>query len=448
MQLQKKSGLPALISKEKFIRDTLALAGGTVVAQAIAILVSPVLTRLYLPTDFGIFAVFSSAFAILVPVASGRYTLAIMLPQKDGDAFKMVQLSALIALVFCLILLFCLPLMHDRISMLGLDLDAGAWSPLLPPAVLIGSLYQAFALWGSRKKKFKFVGLAKIIQVIAMVFIQILCAFVGVGTLGLIWGHVIGYLTGMISMTVLTIDRKVLSVSCAGAKTLKSLAIRYKEFPLYMTWGGMMDSLSIHLTPILLTVYFTPAEVGFYALSYRIITVPISLLGRSMSNVLFQRIAEKRSVGENISTLVEKILSKMVLISFLVAMLLLVGGPSLFGLIFGVKWTAAGTFTRILAPMFFIQFIIAPVTPLLIVLEKQQILTLIQGFLLTGTIVPIVVGGTITHDVYETMMFFSAAQTIIYIFYLAVIIKVSRASLRNITNNLFIFTYSTSGHSQ
>ncbi|MBC7345458.1 MAG: lipopolysaccharide biosynthesis protein, partial [Clostridia bacterium] len=57
--------LKALLSKSSFARNVAVLAGGTAVGQAIVVLASPILTRLYTPGDFGVLAVYSSLLGIL-----------------------------------------------------------------------------------------------------------------------------------------------------------------------------------------------------------------------------------------------------------------------------------------------------------------------------------------------------------------------------------------------
>src|SRR3990172_2772668 len=65
-----------------FARSVAVLAGGTTLAQVISILVSPALTRLYTPEDFGALAVYISILSMLLVVASWSYELAIALPEE------------------------------------------------------------------------------------------------------------------------------------------------------------------------------------------------------------------------------------------------------------------------------------------------------------------------------------------------------------------------------
>ena len=78
-----------------FASDVLKLAGGTAFAQALAILASPLITRLYGPEAFGLAALFTSIVGIVGVVACLRYELAIMLPKRDEEAANLLGLSLL-----------------------------------------------------------------------------------------------------------------------------------------------------------------------------------------------------------------------------------------------------------------------------------------------------------------------------------------------------------------
>ena len=69
-----------------FLNNVLTLLAGTILAQIITVSVSPILTRLYTPEDFGVFALYTSIASILVIFGTCRYELAIVLPEEDGEA--------------------------------------------------------------------------------------------------------------------------------------------------------------------------------------------------------------------------------------------------------------------------------------------------------------------------------------------------------------------------
>ena len=54
--------------KSDFFRNVVTLMTGTTIAQAIPIAISPILTRIYTPEDFGLYALFIALASIIAVV--------------------------------------------------------------------------------------------------------------------------------------------------------------------------------------------------------------------------------------------------------------------------------------------------------------------------------------------------------------------------------------------
>ena len=89
--------------KSEFTRNVLTLMTGTTISLAIPIAISPILTRIYTPEDFGVFSLYMAITTIIAVIATGRYELAIMLPKKDENAADILILSLIVSLVISLI---------------------------------------------------------------------------------------------------------------------------------------------------------------------------------------------------------------------------------------------------------------------------------------------------------------------------------------------------------
>ena len=102
MQIKKRL-LPS-----EFTKNTMVLIAGTVVAQAIPLLLHPFLRRIYSAEDFGAMAVFLSLFSMITIVAAFRYESTIVLPKNDNEAANILGLTFLINLCFNSIILLVL----------------------------------------------------------------------------------------------------------------------------------------------------------------------------------------------------------------------------------------------------------------------------------------------------------------------------------------------------
>ncbi|MDN5539770.1 MAG: oligosaccharide flippase family protein, partial [Comamonas sp.] len=103
--------LNTLLGKSDFARSVLTLLTGTAFAQAIPLIISPVLTRLYSPDEFGAYALYTAIVSVLVVVATGQYENAVLLPKKELHAFSLVALAGMLTAgfsVFVLVVVVCL----------------------------------------------------------------------------------------------------------------------------------------------------------------------------------------------------------------------------------------------------------------------------------------------------------------------------------------------------
>jgi len=81
--------------RNDFIKNIFSLLLGTGFAQALAIISSPILTRLYSPEEFGVFALYNSVVAVFLVFASGKYEYAFVLPSNKKEAENLFKLSTL-----------------------------------------------------------------------------------------------------------------------------------------------------------------------------------------------------------------------------------------------------------------------------------------------------------------------------------------------------------------
>ena len=150
--------------KSEFGKNVLTLMTGITIAQAIPIAISPILTRIYTPEDFGVFALFVAISSIIGSVACGRYELAIMLPKKDENAINIFALGFIITCVACLILLILAITLNDfLVNLLG-NKEIGFWLYFIPISVFFMGLFNLLNYFNNRKKNYQDLRNATIIK--------------------------------------------------------------------------------------------------------------------------------------------------------------------------------------------------------------------------------------------------------------------------------------------
>ena len=81
-----------------FYRNIAVVAGGNVTARLIGIISAPIITRLYLPDDYGIYSIFTSIFGIAGSLATLRYAVTIPIAESEKLSNNVLKLCFLLPL--------------------------------------------------------------------------------------------------------------------------------------------------------------------------------------------------------------------------------------------------------------------------------------------------------------------------------------------------------------
>lgn len=187
--------------KSQYARDASTLMVGTTLGMVIQLLSSPLLSRLYNDSAFGVLQLFSSTYAILSIIATLRYELAIMLPKSDDDAFCVLGASCGCTVIFsALCQLFVWGVRAFHISLFGLS--ELSWLKYMPAATLVMGLYYSFNYWLNRRKRYFNLAINRIVQNTLIVGLSIVFSS---SLLHVADGMVVAYILSMAIVTLLLV---------------------------------------------------------------------------------------------------------------------------------------------------------------------------------------------------------------------------------------------------
>jgi len=339
--------LVKVIKKHPFIRNVLTIMTGTAIAQALNIMIAPLLSRLYDPHAFGVFAVYTSIVSIFIVVAGLRYELAIVLPKKQEEAVNVLYLSIIAVVLMTLLSIVVLFLFRDYLELWFHIQGFEEFIWWIPISILFFGIYNSLNYWSTRQKSFKRLSISQILRSISVAVTQLGGGISKVGSVGLIAGQAVGHTVATVALgkQIWKEDRKTLS-SSFNLKKIKELAYKYKEFPIYSAPQALVNSLSQNAAPFILAAYFSPTVVGYYALSLRLLQLPINLIGESVRQVFYQRVAEIYNEGENLQKYLVKATTFLGAIIFIPSIFIFIFGPNLFSIILGKEWYEAGVYSQ------------------------------------------------------------------------------------------------------
>ncbi len=356
--------------KSEFSRNVLTLMTGTTIAQAIPIAISPILTRIYTPEDFGMFALYMSIASILSVIATGRYELAIMLPKKDEDAVNIVALSIIISFFVSFIAFLIVYIFNAQITSLLGNQDISNWLYFIPVTVLLTGVYQSFNYWSNRKKQYKRLANNRVIRSGTTATTNLGMGFGGFGSSGLILGGVLGQgvATSALGRMVWREDKGLLE----NISKLKMFAMmrKYKKLPMFNLPNAVIDGFRLSGISILIAKFFTTATLGQFALAWKMVQTPMSLIGSSLSQVFFQKISSANK--SDLNSLVKIFIIKASLIALPIFLIIYFFAVDIFIVIFGENWKLAGEIASVMTPWLFLNFITSPISTLFIVLNRQD----------------------------------------------------------------------------
>jgi len=358
--------------KNKLFRDVATLVGGTGIAQALPVLISPILTRMYSPEEFGILAFYMAAIAIIGVASTGRYEMAVLLPKENIKAYNLAGFSVILSLAVSIATFAVLLIFGDRI----LELFGFRPMPVLyytiPAGIFAFALFQISTFLLNRVQHYKGLASAKIARSGGISAGQILFGLTGFSTFGLVFGKLFGDLGSAIYAKWLANRNRAFKDSRYSRIIMKAEALTFREMPKINAPHAVSTTLSNQLPNILLAGFFSPAIAGFYNLSFRVCYAPVMLISGSVYQVYSRSVSNNQKEGDDIYRFTLSIVKKLALIALIPFSILLLFAPDLFDFIFGTEWRIAGFYAQLLTPMLFFSFIVSPVTYLPILFGYQR----------------------------------------------------------------------------
>jgi O-antigen/teichoic acid export membrane protein len=399
---------------------------GTTVAQAIPVAISPILTRIYSPEDFGVFAIYMAMAAIVAVAATGRYEMAIMLPREEEDVRSIVKLILILLSTVTLMSFLIVFFLNQPISDLFENKEISDWLYFLPVSIFLVGLYQVYNYLLIRKKNFNQLSKNKIILSATNASTQLGYGFSFSAGFGLLLGHMISH---TVSILFIVRTKTLNKYFTFKNSPIKKVAKEYKNFPKYDVPSVLVNLASNQLPLLAIGKFFGIGIAGFYSLVYKVLMMPIGLLSNTVLDVFKQRATEDYIRQGNCKDIYLKTLKSLVLLGAAPFLVLGIFSPEIFAFVFGENWVAAGEMAQIMTPMFFLSFIVNPLSYTFFIVQKQKLNLVGQIMLLILTTISIYLGVQL-NDEYLTVMLFSISYSIVYLFYLVASFKFSLGESR------------------
>ena len=408
--------------QSEFSQNVLTLMTGSTLSQAIPIAISPILTRIYTPEDFGLYAVYIAIITILGTIVSGRYELAIMLPKKDEDAINIFALGLVITICLTVLITILVITFNDYIVNLSNNQKMKYWLYIVPASVFLMGCYNLLIYFNNRLKNFNKISNMFIFKASASAVVQLSLGCIKTGATGLISGQIFSQLMADIHLSIIIFRNKILLSKINKPKMIE-MAKRYRDFPKYSVLAILANKLSYQLTNIIVSAIYSITTLGYYAHVQRVLGLPSSLIGTSIGRVFIHEASkEKQNTGKAIQTF-KSTMKKMILIGLPIFAFLFMIVEDLFAFVFGEPWRIAGEYAQIVIPFFFVQFIISSISSTETIMEKQNLDLLFNIAILAGSMIVIVVSSSFGFKIF--LINWAIVISLLYVIYGFVLMKMA-----------------------
>ena len=344
-----RQGSLRAIFTSRFVRNSGTLLSGSVVAQGITFVAYLLLSRLYLPADFGLYNIFYSYIEVLIILSTCKYEMAIVKADSEAEAAALTRFSLrLNAAVSAVILVATVVLSLLRVEAVPLP-------PLLllliPLMVFFCGTTRVYTFAFDRYSHFRQIAAAEVVTSLSGTLLKVAFGLLAaVGQLFHLVGLPLGTILGKVAGNVYYRANARRLPSASPATPLRPLLRKHRNFPLFAMPRELVSSFSANLPFMWLGLYFDNALLGLFSLAYTFTMRPVNILANTFEKVFYPSAKEKidlhqplgRDLGRFLLTLTAVVLP-VLLVAFFFA-------EPLFTFLFGPKWIGTGYYVRCLVP--------------------------------------------------------------------------------------------------
>ena len=348
-------------------RDVATLTVGTVIAQGITIAVTPLLTRLYSPSDFGLLAVFLAVVSVSATLFTLRYETSILVPKENAESANLVFLSLILggglSLVLAVLSTLLTAGMQEKIVLAAL----GNWISI---AFLIAggtSVSVVMQVWMNRHKKYKQITWLRVAQSFSSAILSVILGILHVSN-GLLITQVLA--TVCLCLGALWLGRS--AAKLWDNSQIKKTALAYKNAPKYLLPTAVLDVVTLQMPVVLIATWYGAEQAGQFSMAWRLLMVPMALIGGAISQVFMQRLSSAIETPDLAKTIIKQSWIFLFAIGLIPLVSVLIGGEFIFKFFLGEKWLQAGSIATILAPMTFAMLISSPTSGTYVILGLQK----------------------------------------------------------------------------
>lgn len=398
---------------------------GMLTAQAIPLIGSLFIARIYAPSDFGLFSTWMAIVMTAAVVVTGRFEMALGV-ENDGRPRRFALVSILITIIFICSILWIAVIgvyfLSSQLHNLGLGLVL-----MFFPATLLAAAIQTWQAFAAAEGLYRDLSIIRITQSIGVTGVQIAVGMFFPNAETLAFGYVFGVIISTcIAAYLMPIGSEFIGSWRKLKRRLGIFWLRHRNFPKFALPADFINTAAGMIPLLVITSRFGEDSSGYFALTMRVLGAPIGLLGAAVLDV-FKRNSSLSYMKHGHCR--DEYVNAFKLLAFggvVLALGVIFLSEPLFVFAFGKSWQQSGTLAIWLMPLFAMRFVASPLSYVFYIAGKQHIDLMWQCALLGMTLAAFF----LPTDFEDVIKAYSIGYALLYCVYLILSYRYSKGSLR------------------
>ena len=358
---------------KKFWITAATLGAGSMFAQLISFATLPILTRIYLPSEFGKLSVLVAISAILAPLITMRIETIVLVTKSIEQTQFLLYVALVIISSWTAILLLILT------SVAVLLLNLNIWDSM--HLGLMVSLYifaQAMNLiltqFSLRHRKIISINQSSITQNLSTSLIQISMGLINQTFLSLLTGLTLGRFVGLFPLLK---NSGLRSLVIRKKGSFRELELRKKLLASnYLVPISVIEAAILNLPLIFLSYYFGAALVGNISVAQGIVLAPAILIGGSVASTIISNTHSDTVTPSKIRINLQMggVFRRVFFLTSLYIFVLMLFASIIVEKYLGLEWQSVKTFIYIITLPYAVMIMWLPFVSLLYQEEKWRLL--------------------------------------------------------------------------
>lgn len=417
----------------KYFKAISVLTIGSVLAQLITLISYPLITRIYDPAIIGVFAYVVSISNIFRAVINGRYDMSIITEKEENKALYLIKLSFIITCILTIIITFLYFLYFNFFSQKETSYEEYALYLLF--ILLAYGIINLLTAYNNRKKEYKKIVVSNIARTSTQNFGSIFLGLITPNVFGLLFPFTIGLFASIRYQAKSLLNRKK-DLFHISKKNIKSVAREHYKFPLFSAPALFVNSLSYSIITIMIEALYDTETLGYYSVSTKILGIPLSIIGGSISKVFLESASKEFHFKGNFKTSFSKTFLFLLAlgIPLFIGMFFII--PSIAGFILGQRYAESGEYIKVLAIFFSVRFIVSPLSVGFLIMGKQSVDFMLQLLLIVAASISYVIASVNSYNIIAFLKAVTYSKTIVFIvFFLFLVYAVYKRNSNKINDS-------------